>query len=286
MLGRITTIFDCEFKQMEMERATGLRYPLKQWTVFCNGYSLVDNNAHSGRYCIQTSGGAYRLARWDHIARGGTAQFVVLDQAKPEALTFSAWSKAQDVEKVDTVDLNIVAERKKHFDAREACSYCIRLYLDYQDGEWPEVHSVNFSIGTHDWEQKKIRVVPTRPVKTAMVVFEFQQPKGAAWFDDAELTQESAPGKNLLAYPGFEKDEALEKKIRETGSAYEAEAKKVVAGLAAMKVSAATLAEAGKQMDRMEKVITSADMGAYFGYQIRDCRDAVARLRKCTEILR
>jgi len=286
LLGRIGTIFDHEFRQMALERASQPEHPLKQWPVFCAGYSLVENSGRAGRYCIQTNGSAYRLSRWDHFLRCGATQFVVLDQAKPGAITFSAWSKCENVERVDSVDLNILAEREKHFDVREAYSYSIRLYLDYQDGQWPEVHSENFSGGTHDWEQKKITVVPTRPVKTALVMIEFQQPKGMAWFDDAALTQEAAPGKNLLAYPGFEKDEALEKKIRETGKVYEAEARKVIESLAGMKISAASLADAVKQMDRLEKIITGADMGAYFGYQVRDCRDAKARLKKCAEILR
>ena len=285
MLGRIETIFKHDLLQMEMERTAGLRYPLKQWPYFCNGYALVDDHSRTGRYAIQTSGGTYRLARWDHITRMGTAQFVVLDQAMPETLTFSAWSKSNSVDRVDSVDLNILADRKKHFDAREAHSYCIRLYLDYQDGQWPEVHSENFSAGTHDWEQAKITVVPTRPVKTALVMMELQQTKGLAWFDDTELTQGSAPGRNLLAYPGFEKDEALEKNVLEIGKAYEAEAQKLVAALAAMKGSAAHLAKAKKQLNQLEKIISGAGLNAYFGYQIRDCRDAKIRLAKCEKIL-
>jgi hypothetical protein len=119
-----------------------------------------------------------------------------------------------------------------------------------------------------------------------MVLIEFQQPKGTAWFDDAELVEESAPCRNLLAYPGFENDQILGERIQKIGSDYAVKAGKVVESMAAIKVSASGITRTLEQIDDMERIITGADMSAYFGYQVRDCRDAKARLKKCAEIMR
>ena len=97
----------------------------------------------------------------------------------------------------------------------------MHLYLDYQNGQWPEVHSVCFSPGTHDWEQKSIRVVPTLPVKTAMLLLEFHQPRAAAWFDDLSLSSGNEPEHNLLAAPSFEEEDLAAVRSQEFSTDYE-----------------------------------------------------------------
>ena len=134
-------------------------------------------------------GGTYTgpMPQWKYFNRQGAAQFVSLNQTTPEPVVLRAFSKARDVASSEPVVLDTPAARRRHFDAREGHAYCMHLYLDYQDGQWPEVHTALFSPGTHDWEEKRLRVEPKRPVKTAMVLLEFHQAQGAAWFDDLSL---------------------------------------------------------------------------------------------------
>ena len=73
----------------------------------------------------------------------------------------SAFSRAQDVPRSDAISLESVADRRRHFDAREGHTYAMHLYLDYQDGAWPEVHTVAFSFDLHDWEERTIEVMPS-----------------------------------------------------------------------------------------------------------------------------
>ena len=98
----------------------------------------------------------------------------------------------------------------------------MHLYLDYQDGNWPEVHTVSFSSGTHDWEKKSITVNPTHPIKTALVLLEFHQPQGAAWFDDITLTTGNDRKKNLLAASSFEDKDRHADEAKKISSEYEA----------------------------------------------------------------
>lgn len=114
----------------------------------------------------------------------------------------------------------------------------MHLYLDYQDGRWPEVHTVLFSPGTHDWEEKGIRVEPTRPVKTALLLLEFHQPQGAAWFDDLSLSSGSGSAHNLLAAPGFEDEDSAAAEAQAIGAGYENQVQSLLTSLAAATTSA------------------------------------------------
>ena len=109
----------------------------------------------------------------------------------------------------------------------------MHLYLDYQDGRWPEVHTAPFSSGTHEWEEKSIRVEPTRPVKTAMVLLEFHQPQGAAWFDDVTLFSGAGSEHNLLAAPGFEEEDVAAIQAEAISAGYEEQVRALLKSLEA-----------------------------------------------------
>jgi hypothetical protein len=139
----------------------------------------------------------------------------------------SAFSKAREVAASEPVVLDTPAARRRHFDAREGHAYCLHLYLGYQGGQWPEVHTVLFSPGTHDWEEKSIRVVPTRPVKTVMLLLEFHQSQGAAWFDDLSLCSGNEIERNLLAAPGFEEQDSAAAEAQGISEEYEEQAQRL-----------------------------------------------------------
>jgi hypothetical protein len=79
----------------------------------------------------------------------------------------------------------------------------MHLYLDYQDGAWPEIHTVTFAKGTHEWEQRTITVKPTTTGKNSYGIVRIPPPKGTVWFDDLYLAQGKQLAKNLLTAPAL-----------------------------------------------------------------------------------
>ena len=189
ILARTAEGLRLQLTQRAVDRALGTRFPHKAWSRFCQAGKWDATVARTGKRSLAVVGGTYTatMPQWKYFNRQGAAQFVSLGQTVPQPIVTRAFSKAREVAASEPVVLDTVAARRRHFDAREGHAYCMHLYLDYQDGQWPEVHTVLFSPGTHDWEEKSVRVAPARPVKTAMVLLEFHQPQGAAWFDDVSL---------------------------------------------------------------------------------------------------
>ncbi len=179
LLARIGEGLRLQLTQRALDRELGTRFPHKAWSRFCQGGKWDVTVARTGKGSLAVVGGTYTatMPQWKYFNRQGAAQFVSLNQAAPQPIVLRAFSKAREVAASEDVVLDTRAARRRHFDAREGHAYCMHLYLDYQDGQWPEVHTVRFSPGTHDWEEKSIRVEPTRPVKTAMVLLEFHQPR-------------------------------------------------------------------------------------------------------------
>jgi len=204
LLGRVAAGLAAQQLQRRMDATLGCAYPLRRWEPFCQGYTIDAKEHRSGKACVRMDGSVfsnYPGGTLKHHRRQGTAQFVNVNQSQPIPLTLTAYSKARGVLRSD---LSRIEKRRGHFAERLGHYYCMHLYLDYQDGAWPEIHTAAFTPGTHDWESRVVRVVPRKPVITAMVLLEFHQPEGTAWWDDVSLTQESAGERNLLACPGFE----------------------------------------------------------------------------------
>jgi len=199
-----------------------------------------------------------------------------------------AFSKARDVVSSEAVVLDTPAARRRHFDAREGHTYCMHLYLDYQDGQWPEVHSVPFSAGTHDWEEKNIRVEPARPVKTALVLLEFHQPQGAAWFDDLSLFSGEKTDRNLLAAASFEREDSAAAETQAISVEYEKQVQTLVESVEASAKSAnpaSALPAIEKQVDALAASVTCKSLAAHFPRELRDLDDAREKLGLCVRLL-
>lgn len=230
LLGRIEAEFAAQQLQRRMDAALGCRYPrklsafpddvwlentepglgspLKYWEPFCQGYLIDTKESLSGGASLRLEGGSFAMFPGSpvrHHHRQGAAQLVNVNQVRPAPLVLTAHSKAF---RIPRSDLSRIENRRFHFAERLGHYYCMHLYLDYQDGAWPEIHTAAFSPGTHDWESRVLRVVPEKPVKTAMVLLELHQPEGTAWWDDVSLVPESDPQDNLLACPGFEAEDS------------------------------------------------------------------------------
>jgi hypothetical protein len=235
-------------------------------------------------------GGTYTatMPQWKYFNRQGAAQFVSLNQPAPQPIVLRAFSKARDVATSEKVALDTPAARRRHFDAREGHTYSMHLYLDYQDGQWPDVHSVLFSPGTHDWEEQSIRVEPTRPVKTAMVLLEFHQPQGAAWFDDLSLSSGKGAERNVLAAPGFEEKDSAAVQAQTLSATYEKEVRALlesVESAAKSATPASAIPALEKQVDALAASVAGNGLSPYFPRELRDLDDAREKLGLCARLL-
>jgi hypothetical protein len=268
----------------------GTRFPYKAWSQFCQAGKWDTSVARSGKGSLAVVGGTYTgpMPQWKYFNRQGAAQFVSLNQTAPQLLLLRAFSKAREVATSEEVVLDTPTARRRHFDAREGHTYCMHLYLDYQDGQWPEVHSALFSPGTHDWEEKSIRVEPPRPVKTAMVLLEFHQPQGAAWFDDVSFSSGNGTRRNLLAGPGFEKEDLSAVQAQAMSAAYEKQVQALAESVEAAAKSAhpaGTLAVIERQVDALAASVTGKGLASYFPRELRDLDDAREKLGLCGRLL-
>lgn len=290
ILARIAEGLRTQLTQRALDRELSIRLPRKVWSRFCQAGKWDTTVAHKGRASLAVVGGTYTatMPQWKYFNRQGAAQFVSLNQTVAQPIVLRAFSKAQEVAASEQLVIDTPASRRHHFDAREGHAYCMHLYLDYQDGQWPEVHTVLFSPGSHDWEEKSIRVEPTRPVKTAMVLLEFHQPQGAAWFDDLSLSSGGEADHNLLAAPGFEEDDPAAVQSQATSAEYEKQVHTLVEVMEAAANSAdpaQTIPSLRKQVDALAASVTGKGLASYFPRELRDLNDAREKLELCTRLL-
>ncbi|NQU12337.1 hypothetical protein HQ590_16190 [bacterium] len=283
LLARIETLLTGQRRQRKWNREHGLVHPLIPWAGFCGGYAVDETTARSGRASLRATGGTYGLftGKYQYYRREGAAQLVMLDQTAPSPVTLRAWSRSNDVPRSEPVPLSTAAERDHHFSAREGHTYAVHLYLDYQDGAWPAVHTATFSPGTHDWEERVITVTPSRPVRTAMVLLELHQPSGTAWFDDLVLTSADRPAANLLLCAGFESDAALHERATRQSDEYEQRLDRFQEHLQAAigSLSAGRVADLQEELATLRAWLTEIGLNQFWGYESRDLSDAAHQLR-------
>ena len=66
--------------------------------------------------------------------------------------------------------------------------YCLHFDILYEDDTFHYGKSLQFGVGTHDWERRCMIFSPEKPVKSvAVYVTEFEH-TGTVWFDDIELS--------------------------------------------------------------------------------------------------
>lgn len=290
LLNRVAESLRLQLTQREFDREINRTLPQQAWATFCQPAKWDASEPRSGKSSLAVVGGAYTgpMPQWKYFNRQGAAQLVMLNQTKPEPITVRAFAKARDVASSEKIALDTPEARRRHFDAREGHAFALRLYLDHQDGQWPEVQSAEFSPGSHDWEEKVIRVESTRPVKTAMVLLEFHQPEGAAWFDDLSLKTGDETGPNLLAAPGFERDDPIIDQAKAFGDDYERETRALLDAVAAAAGAAPTtetLAAIEKQVDELTASVAGKGLEPYFSRGLRDLTEAKEQLDLCRRLL-
>ena len=288
VLSRSEEGLKSQLAQRALDRELKKNSPSKAWENFCQGWSLDRKVAHAGSCSLKTEGGTYFLKspRYSFFNRQGAAQLVPLNQTKPDRITLKASSMAENVVRSDCIDLNDLSRRRDHFAAREGHLYCVHLYLDYQDGQWPEVHTAAFAPGTHGWEDRTIEVNPTRPVKTAMVLLEFHQPQGTAWFDDIVLKQ-GEPDGNLIASGGFEERDPAAERALDAGQAYDRRIDSLITTLDAARSGPRAASELAALMDEADAAaawVRNRGLSPYFTRELRDLDDLREKLQLCSKI--
>jgi hypothetical protein len=108
-------------------------------------------------------------------AQRGITQGVELNQSRPEPIVATAWSKAVGVSGSPGPD------------------YSIYLDLVYNDGTSLWGQSASFATGTHDWQQRKVVVLPEKPVQRVSFYLLLRRHSGKAYFRDAELRVVKTP---------------------------------------------------------------------------------------------
>jgi len=111
----------------------------------------------------------------DTKARRGVFQTVVLDQRRPAPIVATAWSRAEGV--TGSADSD----------------YALYLDLTYADGSSLWAQAASFKIGSHDWQQGRVVIVPERPVRSVTINLLLRHHGGKAIFRDAELRTVATP---------------------------------------------------------------------------------------------
>ncbi|MGE5611518.1 MAG: hypothetical protein ACM359_19870 [Bacillota bacterium] len=124
---------------------------------------------------FEQDGDVFRCENADAAAARGVAYHVVLNQDRPYPLVASAMSKAENVTGGNNPD------------------YALYLDLIYTDGSHLWGQAAAFDVGTHDWQERRVRIMPEKPVKEVSFYLLFRQHAGKAFFRDPRLVQLTPP---------------------------------------------------------------------------------------------
>ncbi|MFH1717668.1 MAG: hypothetical protein ABIF19_09980 [Planctomycetota bacterium] len=105
----------------------------------------------------------------DARVQRGVSQTVVLNQTRPEPIVATACSKAEGVTGSRNSD------------------YALYLDLVHSDGSPLWGQTAPFDVGTHDWQQAKVVILPEKPVKSVSFHMLLRRHPGMASFRDPEL---------------------------------------------------------------------------------------------------
>jgi len=111
----------------------------------------------------------------DAKVQRGVSQSVALNQKEPQPIVAVASSKAQ----------NVGGGRDNN--------YALYLDLVYTDGEPLWGQTAPFSTGTHDWEERKVVILPAKPIKSLSFHMLLRSHAGKAWFRNPQLYEIKTP---------------------------------------------------------------------------------------------
>jgi hypothetical protein len=148
------------------------------WRSYVNGflYDTTGLNAVSGTRSVHIS-----TPTVDSMY--GIYQTIYLNQAVPEHVVLSGWSKAS----------NVSGTRNVHY----------ALYVDvrYVDSTPLYGQCALFDVGTHDWEYSSYRIQPTKRIWYLNLFCLFRYHSGEVWFDHISIEDALAPQAPILITP-------------------------------------------------------------------------------------
>ena len=132
---------------------------IQTWTVYGQGYTVDPTGGQNGA-------NALKCTNTDSTQTSGAFSTIQLNQTKPEPIMITGWS--------DSVNVNGVSDN----------DYSIYVDLTYTNGSSLWGQTAPFNTGTHTWQQEKLIIVPTQPVRSMNVYALFRNHSGTVLFDD------------------------------------------------------------------------------------------------------
>ena len=183
---RTTTVFICTFVALSVGRATlaAVQPEVAKSVLETDqaGENLLKPDAWR-----PWQAGFERRGEWfvcdnaaDAEVQRGASQTVVLNQTVPEPIVARAESKAEGVT------------------GSPDSGYSVYLDLVYADGTQLWGQTANFSTATHDWQTRRVVVLPEKPVKSLAVHLLLRGHGGKATFRNPELRVVKTSGDAVL----------------------------------------------------------------------------------------
>ncbi len=134
------------------------------WNGWMQAFEVADGAGRNGTRGIRCVAGKPE-------EQHGAGQLVTLNQTEARPIVASGWSRAE------------------HVDGASDNGYSVYVDVNYADGDHLWGQTGCYSVGTHDWEQRRVLIVPRKPVASLTVLGLFRGHNGTVWFDDFSLVE-------------------------------------------------------------------------------------------------
>ncbi len=159
-----------DFSALERLKNSGFERGGEDWNGWMQAFEAAEAGGRGGtrglRCTADKPDGQY-----------GAGQLVKLDQTVPRPIVLSGWSRAENV------------------DGTSDNGYSVYVDVNYTDGDHLWGQTGCFSVGTHDWEQRRVLLVPDKPVASLTVLGLFRGHNGTVWFDDFSVVEANSDSK-------------------------------------------------------------------------------------------
>ena len=132
------------------------------WKAFSSGYTVDAATTHSGAASVTMTNTTATDVR-------GAYQVVPINQTRPWPLVLTAWSKSSNVSGTADHDYALYAD------------------VTYVDGTSLYAQFTAFKVGTHDWQQVYLSIIPDKPIRSVTAFALFRNHSGTVWFDDFSM---------------------------------------------------------------------------------------------------
>jgi hypothetical protein len=143
------------------------------WFAWQQGFRVAPGEGRGGSQCVVCE-------RREGDGESGASQTLTLNRTNIAPFIIRGWSKAENVS------------------GSPDNGYSLYVDIVYADGTPLWGQTVNFTCGTHDWEQRQFVLLPDKPVKLLTLHCLFRGHTGKVWFDDASVEEVPTPAGAVL----------------------------------------------------------------------------------------